>query len=137
MFTDKSDNECFLIVDLNFDKYLLIYNNLVIKQNSKELQDKYKDLIQSKLNPVDTSSDYSIKCDLTDLNIKKCISNLDSYKNGEIGEMHILTNYIYKDKKDKEIGEAAGQSQYETIVLFDTETEQYCSFDSMNSKPQK
>ena len=51
LFVDKSDNDCFLIINPNFEKYILIYNNLYIEHNSKKLQDKFKDLIQTKLNP--------------------------------------------------------------------------------------
>ncbi len=132
-FIDKSDNDCFLIVDLNFDKYILIYNNLLIEQNSQELQDRFKDLIQSQLNTEDTSPEYAIKSDLTDLNIKKVKSNLDTFKNGEVGEMHIQKDFIYKDKGK---GDAVGPSQVKTIVLIDTDTKQYFTFDE-NNKPIK
>lgn len=132
-FIDKSDNDCFIIVDLDFKKYIMIYDNLCIEQNSKNLQDRFKDLIGTQLNPQNSSSEYSIKSNLTDLKIKKTKSNLETFKNSEIGEMYIQKNYIYKDKKK---GEAVGPTQVKTVVLFDTETKQCFEFDE-NNKPKK
>ncbi|AEY67505.1 hypothetical protein [Clostridium sp. BNL1100] len=126
-FVDKSDNDCFLIINPNFEKYILIYNNLYIEHNSKKLQDKFKDLIQTKLNPPNLSSEYLIKSELIDLNIKKVKSNLDLFKNGEVGEMHIQEDYIYNDKKK---GKALGPSLVKNTILFDTETKHYYEFDN-------
>lgn len=128
-FIDKSDNDCFIIVDTDFNKYIMIYDNLCIEENSKNLQDKYKDLIDAQLKLQNSSPECSIKSELTDLMIKKAKSNLDMFKNGEIGEMHIKEDYIYKDKKK---GEVAGPSQVKTIVLFDSETKQYYTIDEGN-----
>ncbi len=125
-YVDKSDNDCFLIMDPNLEKYILVYNNLYIEHDSKKLQDKFKDLIHTKLNPPNLSSEYLIKSELIDLNIKKVKSNLDLFKNGEVGEMHIQEDYIYKDK---EKGNALGPSQVKNTILFDTETKHYYEFD--------
>ena len=125
-FVDKSDNDCFLIINPNLDKYILIYNNLYIEHNSKKLQDKFKDLIQTKLNPSNSSSEYMIKSSLIDLNIKKVKSNLDLFKNGEVGQMFIKDEYIYINSK---IGKALGPSQVKNTILFDTETKHYYEFD--------
>ena len=125
-FVDKSDNDCFLIINPNLDKYILIYNNLYIKHNSKKLQDKYKDFMHDRLNPPNFSSEYMIKSSLIDLNIKKVKSNLDLFKNGEVGQMFIKYEYIYINSK---IGKALGPSQVKNIILFDTETKHYYEFD--------
>lgn len=125
-FVDKFDNDCFLIMNPDFNKYILVYNNLYIEQNSKKLQDKYKDLIYDRLNPPNFSSEYMIKSELIGLNIKKVKSNLDLFKNGEVGEMLIKDEYIYMDR---EKGKVLGPSQVKNTILFDTDTKRYYEFD--------
>lgn len=125
-FVDKSDNDCFLIMNPNLDKYILVYNNSYIEHNSKKLQDRFKDLVQTQLNPPNLSSEYFIKSELIDLNIKKVKSNLDLFKNGEVGEMLIKDEYIYMDR---EKGKILGPSQVKNTILFYTETKHYYEFD--------
>ncbi|EGD49313.1 hypothetical protein Cpap_3745 [Ruminiclostridium papyrosolvens DSM 2782] len=125
-FVDKSNNDCFLIINPSLDKYILVYNNLYIEHNSKKLQDKYRDFIQSKLDPPNFSSEYMIKSSLVDLNVKKGKSNLDLFKKGEVGEMLIQDEYIYMDR---EKGKMLGPTQVKNTILFDTETKSYYEFD--------
>ncbi|EPR14432.1 hypothetical protein [Ruminiclostridium papyrosolvens] len=125
-FVDKSDNDCFLIINPDLNKYILIYNSLYIEHNSKELQDRFKDFIHDRLNPPNFSSEYIIKSDIIDLNIKKGKSNLDLFKNGKVGVLEIQDDYIFMDK---EKGKALGPSQVKNTILFDTDTKHYFEFD--------
>jgi hypothetical protein len=130
-FVDKSDNDCFLIINPDLNKYILVYNNLYIEENSMKLQDKFKNLIQTKLNPPNYSPEYIIKSELIDFNIKKVKSNLDLFRNGEVGEMRIQEDYIYMDEQK---GKALGPSQVVNVILFDTETKHYYEFDEKTNQ---
>jgi|GEM_PF-4806382 len=129
--TDKLNNDCFIITDLDMKKYVLIYDNSIIETNKDKIISKYKELIDSRLNPEIISTEYTVKTTLTDAKIKKAKSNLDKFKNGEIGELHFTTKYIYKDEK---MGNLIGPTETNSIVLFDTETNKSYEFDESNKQ---
>lgn len=127
-FKDKSDNDCFIIADSNMNKYILIYDNCIIEENKEVITTKYKDLINTLLNPVNLETSYTINSTLTNAKIKKVKSNLKMFKSGEIGELDIDTKRIYKDEKDSD---RIGSSHIHTVVIFDTQTKQYYQFSEL------
>jgi len=130
-FTDKSNNDCFIITDLGMNKYILIYDNSIIETNKDKISSKYKELIDRRLNPQIIGNEYTVKTTLTDAKIKKAKSNIDKFKNGEIGELHFTTKYVYKDEKK---GNLMGPTESHSIVLFDTETNKSYEFDESNKQ---
>lgn len=80
-YEDINNNDCFMIISKELKKYIIVYNNLVIDDNSDDLVEKSQGLLKK----ITGTSDLIA----IDIKVKKCSSNVELFNDDKIGEMRL------------------------------------------------
>lgn len=126
-FKDKSDNDCLIIMDLRMKKYLLIYENIVINQQRDSIIKQHEKFINQLLRSLSDEQWYRLDKSLKSIVVKKCKSNAEGYKSGEIviAEIFGKTSPLQPEQENN-------SNEYKdvtTVKFFDSKTENCFSID--------
>lgn len=128
-FKDKSNNDCFIIMDLRMRKYLLIYENKIINQQKDSIIKQHEKLINQLLSSPYHKQVNGPDRSLNSIVVKKCNSNAEDFKSGEIVIAEILFKSQPLTPEQKKQSESNPFHDGIGLYFIDSKTEDYFVLD--------